>query len=306
MPKVSVIVPAYNPGPYLDEAIQSVIAQTFTDWECIVVDDGSTEDLSPVEKMDPRVRLIRQPNRGVSAARNNAIMNSTGEFIAFLDADDLFLPTKLEKQIEVMKGDPEIGYCHTSFRRVDAASADLGPGYECFASGTCTEMLERGGFLCGTSVVSRRAIAVAGLFDPLLRSAEDYDLALRVARFFRTAHLPEELYLYRQLGASASADWARMRASLRNVQERFLLSAKFSGDRRLAASVRCAGRRLRHIAGVLHYDAAREAVNGGRPVSAAISVARATACAPGYTLRSILNYPLQKFRRAATGGRAIR
>jgi glycosyltransferase involved in cell wall biosynthesis len=299
MPKVSVIIPAYNPGSYLDEAIQSVVAQTFTDWECIVVDDGSTENLSRIEKMDPRIRLIRQPNRGVSAARNNAILNSTGEYIAFLDADDLYLPTKLEKQVKLMILDPRIGYCHTSFRLIDAAGVDIGPGYKCFAAETHTEMLEHGGFLCGTSIVTRRAIASAGLFDPLLRSGEDYDFALRVARFFRVAHISEYLYLYRQLRMSASSDHARMWASLRNVHERFLLSAEFSGDRHLADSVKHAVLRQRHLAGVIYYDAARRAVNDSRPFSAAIAILQATIYAPGYTLRSLVKYTFQKFRRTA-------
>ena len=79
MPIVSVIIPAYNSGPYLDEAVQSVIAQTFTDWECIVIDDGSTEDLSRVEKMDPRVRLLRQANAGQAAARSRGLAVAGGE-----------------------------------------------------------------------------------------------------------------------------------------------------------------------------------------------------------------------------------
>ena len=109
MPTVSVVIPAYNSGPYLDGAVQSVIAQTFTDWECIVVDDGSTEDLSRVEKMDPRVRLIRQENRGTAAARNNAILHSVGEFIAFLDHDDRWMPGRLESMVGVIRADPLAG-----------------------------------------------------------------------------------------------------------------------------------------------------------------------------------------------------
>src|SRR5438128_1933814 len=99
MPRVSVIIPAYDPGPYLEEALQSVIAQTYTDWEAIVVDDGSKQDLSFVAQMHPKIRYIRQDNAGVSAARNRGIAESTGEFIALLDADDLWLPEKLARQV---------------------------------------------------------------------------------------------------------------------------------------------------------------------------------------------------------------
>ena len=104
MPLVSVIIPAYNPGRYLDEAVQSVIAQIFTDWECLVVDDGSTEDLSRVERMDSRVRLIRQKNGGTQAAGDNGTLTSGGEFIVFLDHDDIWLPAKLEKQVAGLRG----------------------------------------------------------------------------------------------------------------------------------------------------------------------------------------------------------
>jgi glycosyltransferase involved in cell wall biosynthesis len=289
----------------LDEAVQSVIAQTFTDWECIVVDDGSTEDLSRVEKMDPRVRLIRQPNRGVSAARNNAIMNSAGEFIAFLDADDIFLPTKLDLQVGILDSSPGVGYCHTAFRTIDAAGVDVGPGYQTFA-GTRADMLERGGFLCGTAVVPRRALACAGLFDPLLRSGEDYDLALRIVRFFTAAHVPQELYLYRKAGTSASSDGARMLASIRNVHARIALSAKFGCDHRETASVRRAGRRLRHVWGVMEYDAARKAVNGRKPLAAAMGLIKAAAWSPRYTLTSLLKFPLPRLGGGATGRGRLR
>ena len=115
MPIISVIIPAYNSGPYLDEAVQSVIAQTFTDWECVVVDDGSTEDLSRVEKMDPRVRLICQPNRVTSPARNMGILKSKGESVALLDHDDLRRPGNPEKQVAAMAASPGAGICHTGF-----------------------------------------------------------------------------------------------------------------------------------------------------------------------------------------------
>ena len=103
MPIVSVIIPAYNSGPYLDEAVKSVIAQTFTDWECIVVDDGSTEDLSRVEKMDPRVRLLRQANAGQAAARNRGLAVAGGEIVSFLDHDDLWPQDRISWAVQALR-----------------------------------------------------------------------------------------------------------------------------------------------------------------------------------------------------------
>ena len=119
MPKASVIIPAFNRAELLRETLDSVLAQTFTDWECVVVDDGSSEDLSFAGTLDPRIRLIRQPNQGVSVARNRGIAHSTGGLIAFLDSDDLWLPAKLEKQVAAMDADPTIGLCHTDYAVLD-------------------------------------------------------------------------------------------------------------------------------------------------------------------------------------------
>src|SRR5690349_8602684 len=99
MARVSVIMPAYNPGRYLDLAVQSVIDQSFKDWELVIIDDGSTQDISYIAGKHSAIRLIRQDNLGLSIARNVGILSSTGEYIAFLDADDLWQPTKLERQV---------------------------------------------------------------------------------------------------------------------------------------------------------------------------------------------------------------
>lgn len=111
MSRVSVIIPAYNPGAFLDEALASVLAQTFEDWECVVVDDGSTEDLSRIDALDPRVRRIRQENRGLSIARNVGLMQSHSEYVAFVDADDLWAPHKLQAQVEMMDANLNLAMC---------------------------------------------------------------------------------------------------------------------------------------------------------------------------------------------------
>ena len=100
MSEVSVVIPAYNPGSYLQSTLDSLAAQTFTAWEAVIVDDGSTEDLSWVDDYDARVRRQRQENAGLSAARNAGISASSAPLVAFLDADDLWMTTKLIGDIE--------------------------------------------------------------------------------------------------------------------------------------------------------------------------------------------------------------
>lgn len=119
MPKVSIIVPLYNKAPYVHKALESIIAQTFTDWECIIVDDGSTDHSQQVvEKwltssisgtINSSFRLIHQPNSGVSAARNRGVSLAQGDFLAFLDADDWWAPTFLEEMIQLAAAYPEAG-----------------------------------------------------------------------------------------------------------------------------------------------------------------------------------------------------
>src|SRR5215469_13559635 len=99
--RVSVIIPAFNPVVYLVDAVKSVIAQTFSDWELLIVDDGSTEALPELPE-DPRVTLLHKPNGGVASARNFGMDKAACELVAFLDADDLWAPTKLSRQVEVM------------------------------------------------------------------------------------------------------------------------------------------------------------------------------------------------------------
>src|SRR4051812_12288646 len=126
MPRVSVIMPAHNPGPFLKLALKSVVAQKFSDWRCVVVDDGSEEDLGWVVELDPRIEVVRQTNMGAAAARNRGIALADSELIAFLDADDEWLPGKLGAQVETFGA---AGLSYTQFERIDGDGVRLGPGY---------------------------------------------------------------------------------------------------------------------------------------------------------------------------------
>ncbi len=210
-PTVSVVVPAYNPGPYLRLALDSVAAQTYPHWEAIVVDDGSTEDLGWVDDVDPRIRRVRQDNGGLSAARNTGVRESTGELIAFLDADDLWLPDKLARQVDAFN-DPTLALVSTGFTIVDDEGAHVSAGFTGYAD-SYEELLQGNGICASTVVVRRSVLDEVGGFDTTLAQCEDWDLWLRVARGHRVAKLTDKLAEYRVHGGNMTRDYQPHRPS---------------------------------------------------------------------------------------------
>jgi glycosyltransferase involved in cell wall biosynthesis len=180
---ISVIIPAYNSEAYLTEAIESVLAQTFPGLELIVVDDGSTDGTATVAHRfsDPRVKYHYQPNRGPSAARNRGIRLSVGEFLCFLDADDLLEPAKLEKQLDYLlaRPDSEIVFC--DWLSVDVAGKVI-QGFSYQGEGNLFDaLLQSNKFPIHAPLVRRRVLDRVGFFDESLMAMEDWDLWLRVA-----------------------------------------------------------------------------------------------------------------------------
>ena len=219
MPRVSIIIAAYNPGIHLATTLDAVIAQTFADWEAIVVDDGSTEDLSQFAHVDPRITLVRQPNRGLSAARNAAIMRSSGEFLAFLDQDDIWLPNKLERQLAAMEADPELAFCYTNFHRIDAAGAYIGPGYDGGAETYAGLLL--GCCVCvSTAMIRRSYLSAVGTFDPLFVGSQDYDLWLKLARRYKVKYLETASVQYRQHANTISSRYAELYVEICQILKR--------------------------------------------------------------------------------------
>ena len=129
MPTVSVIIPTYNRSNFILETLESVFAQTYSDYEIIVINDGSTDDTEDILKpliSSGSIRYLFQANQGESAARNHGIRLAHGRYIAFLDSDDLILPKKLEKQVEFLENNPEIGFVHSSFVRFNDSGEEIG------------------------------------------------------------------------------------------------------------------------------------------------------------------------------------
>jgi len=194
---VSIIVPTYNYARFLPEALESVRAQTYTDWECIVVDDGSTDDTASVlraaETNDSRIRHVSQDNRGPSAARNRGIAESTGDYVQFLDADDLLPPTKLEHQVLAMEADPSIGIVYSDSRFFRGSATDLigyrmpGPRPSSPAPGLSSSdpvlraLIQHNITVVEGPLIRRSVITTVGLFDESLNRAEDWQYWLRCA-----------------------------------------------------------------------------------------------------------------------------
>ena len=185
-PRVSVIIPVYNLGAFVGDAIESALTQTLPpgEVEVVVVDDGSTDGSSEVvERYVPRVRHVRQPNRGLSAARNAGIGASSAPFLTFLDADDRLLPDKLAVQLEVFASRPEIGGVYTGWHYIDQAGNRLPERGWSRHEGDLFPQLVLGNLIHPHAVLVRReAVERAGGFDESLTSLEDWDLWLRLSR----------------------------------------------------------------------------------------------------------------------------
>jgi glycosyltransferase involved in cell wall biosynthesis len=183
-PTVSVIIPCYNTAQYLGQAIESVLSQTFSDFELIVVDDGSTDNTKGVTQSftDPRIHYIQHPqNRGLSAARNTGIRHSRGKYICFLDADDYFLPHKLEDQVNFLESQPDYGLIGGGYLRVDKNGTVVKESQPRSGPILPEELLVVNQFIVPSTLISREWIETAGYFDENLNGAEEWDFHCRLA-----------------------------------------------------------------------------------------------------------------------------
>jgi glycosyltransferase involved in cell wall biosynthesis len=215
-PRVSIVIPAYNAGPYIAEAINSVVAQSFTDWELIIVDDGSTDDT--VERVapflsDPRIILHCKANGGPSSARNAGINLAKADLIALLDADDYWLPTKLDKQIAIMNKHTEVGVCGSGRTMISPNGEVLRHIISDGFHGRAFPRLLFAPIVDMTMALIRRSVfEKAGLFDESLLLSEDYEFWLRVGRDFCFHNIPEPLVCIRSGHTSTSGPWQQRRA----------------------------------------------------------------------------------------------
>lgn len=194
LPLVSVITPTFNRRDLLPEAIASVLGQTHRDLELIVVDDGSTDGTGSYLKSleDPRVRVISQAHTGnYSAVRNAGVARAAGEYVAFLDSDDVCAPDRIERQLRALHAASGAAWCHGVFSMIDAAGTVVpfrAGGWEALEGDVSDAVLEREAAMpVSTLLVTRRAGDQVGWFDPVMEYAEDLDFVIRLAETTRAA-----------------------------------------------------------------------------------------------------------------------
>lgn len=248
---VSVVMPAYNAEKYIDESIVSVIKQTFTDWELIVVDDGSTDTTAKIIKKyadaDSRIRYIYQQNKRLGAARNTAIQAAKGEWIAFLDSDDLWLPQKLEKQLEAAKSfETDVTFTNGYILyEENGQSEEYNSMYGAFTGREIYRFLFWGNFIPVLSVLLKKSVAdKIGFQDesPYVYGCEDWDYWMRISKSGATFFgMDDRLFTYRIHKGAMSQNLINMKMaecyllyknldfSFFNKQEQAQIRQRFSG-----------------------------------------------------------------------------
>lgn len=236
-PQVSVIIPTYNRGRVIKEAIDSVLAQDYTEFELIVVDDGSTDHTSDVlDSYRNVIKVLSQKNKGVSAARNRGIAEASGKFIAFLDSDDLWLPQKLSTQVEFFNKTPDALICQTeevwirNGLRVNPKKRHKKPSGMIFKLSLELCLVSPSAVMIKRSLFDR-----VGEFDETLPACEDYDLWLRISSRFPIYLIDTPLIIKRgghddQLSSRAGLDKFRIKAI-----EKIIKSKLLSDDQHQAA-----------------------------------------------------------------------
>ena len=191
----SVIIPTYNREKEVCRAIRSVLSQQYHNYEIIVVDDGSIDNTKErvLSFNDNRIRYVYQDNQGATAARNNGVVNAKGEYVSFLDSDDVWLPEMLEKQLEMYMSDPDIKWVYSNVQGVDENgmahpfSVPLGIHGYVYAKALIQ------GYVAPTTVLSakRDAICSVGMFDVNLPSSQDDDICFKLAKHFKCGYIPQ-------------------------------------------------------------------------------------------------------------------
>lgn len=201
---VSVIIPTFNCGPYIAQAIESVCQQGYSNLEIIVIDDGSTDDTPVIVQRlsDPRVKNFRTEQRGNYFARNRGLAEARGDFIAFLDADDVWVKDKLERQMQEFEKNPALGMCCSNYflryKDKEGLYAETLCSYDTSfdtASGFVDKLIRKNIVVMSTLVIRRECLAKLGPFDTAFQNAMDYEYSLRLAFNFFALYLADRLVI---------------------------------------------------------------------------------------------------------------
>jgi glycosyltransferase involved in cell wall biosynthesis len=263
---VSVVTPTYNRARFLPDAVASVLAQTYADLELIVVDDGSVDDTRTVLEpflADGRVRYFYQKNQGQSHARNHAIEHATGDFIAFLDSDDLWAPDKLEKQLAILQANPEVDIVHGDEAMIDEHGAVISlVNMKRYSGQISCYLLADNSVSITTALVRRRCFNEMGGFDTSVGVADDYELWLRFSAKYLFHYEPGIVASYRVMADQISSDKRRRFAANERIICAFLTqhSGALSARERRWGLARFFCRKARYFASVREWSVAKGAL----------------------------------------------
>jgi glycosyltransferase involved in cell wall biosynthesis len=248
MPEISIVIPAYNAEKYLAETLTGVLAQTFSDWELLLIDDGSTDATAEIAaryaRRDSRIRLVRQENRGLPGARNRGIAASdpASAYLIFLDADDLWEPDALEALHAAHRADPDAGMVYGFARYIDAQGCPVNPS-ELESTFTQRYQLQQDTLIVipweapttfetllfnntirtpGLALIPRSTLQAAGLFDPEGAGVADWDMWLRIALYGRITLLPRIVLAYRLHAGNMSRGRAEMQRGEQWLRKKML------------------------------------------------------------------------------------
>ena len=226
MPQVSVIVPAYNSADTILKTLDSVLKQTVSDLQVLIIDDGSTDDtVALVSSLNhPKIEVCSYPNAGTSTSRNRGIDRAKGEYISFIDADDLWHPQKLELQLEALQRQPDAGVAYSWTDFIDEKGEFLHQGSYLKVNGEVLPYILLFNFIESGSnfLVCRQALETVGGFDKTMPPAEDWDLGIRLAKQYPFVCVPQPHVFYRKLTRSQSTNIKRLEmACLRAIEENF-------------------------------------------------------------------------------------
>ncbi|MGA8762543.1 MAG: glycosyltransferase family A protein [Candidatus Sulfotelmatobacter sp.] len=292
-PLVSVIIPAFNTAGYVAATLESVLAQSFTDYEVILINDGSPDTQRLQQAIQPytsRLIYLAQENRGPSAARNLGIRHARGEWLAFLDSDDVWLPIYLAEQLKFLGSDPALDmvYCD-AILHVEGNAGEAGKTFMqlCPSVGPVTFeslLIEQTQVITSGTLVRRRIVAAAGLFDEEIRCSEDHDLWLRIIHCGGKIAYQRQALLLRTVrpdsqGSALGSLLAGEIQSLRKLDRALDLSPQ---TRAVLAE------RLRKIQAALAVIEGKAFLLAGEPDKAYKSLSRANAIVPATKLRAML------------------
>lgn len=229
MPLISVVIPVYNGEKTIRETIKSILNQTFADFELIIINDGSQDStLKAISTFqDPRIKVFSFLNAGLAASRNRGISLASGDYISFIDADDLWTPDKLEAQIEALKANPEVAVAYSWTDYIDESGRFFRQGPHFTFSGDVFARLLLSDFVGNGSnpLIRKEVFTKTGGFDESLNAVEDWDMWLRLAARYEFVAVPYPQILYRQSPSSMSANPQKMEVASLRVIDRALAEA---------------------------------------------------------------------------------